>query len=276
MNPIPTDREAMQTSGAESQGMSALEELLGFSVGWAVTATKAVKAFIEGGRGDFVNEADKELFHFEQFSEGTDARPDPETVEEACAAGSTSSYCGEACASGGTQSWCTSGGETEVEADVADDAETPAPPPDTETETGGDGDGAGQPVENDPTDISATCEARREAEWRRRSFTNDTRYLRQECSDPREQSAPSQMSAGGVQLSTFCGSAPETTAPNLSQVVGARGCPPTARPGPGGRCSLTAGTPRTQRGRLSYGALDAVGLEMRLRPCPDATCNPGR
>lgn len=232
LNPIPTTVEAASTAPAENAGIEAIGRIVGVSIGWAVNTTKAIGAFLEGGRGEFVNDADRILYGYEQ-AVGEDGNPDPDIVEEACAAGSSSPYCG-----------------------------------------GGAGRAPGsQPIPGEDNSLAETCEARREAKWRQRSYTQDTRYVREECENPAEQPRPARSEADGVTLRTFCGGEPEPGAPDLGDIVGGNGCPPTATPLPDGTCG-NAGVPSGTRQRLHYGYLDALGLEMRLRPCPDAICAP--
>lgn len=260
LSPMPTsDRDIVTAAGEAAAGRAAGST----PAGAAFQVVKSIRAFLEGGRGEFVNEADRSLYHYEQnaASRGVTPQPDPEVLQEACAAGSSSDLCGGAAEDPSAEARREGGTE-------------PSPP------GGNSGGGSIQPI-GDEKDMAAWCRARAEAKWRMRSYTHDTRYVKQECKDPRVNPKGQRMrGASGVSLRTYCGSSRNSVkdpADVAREIFGraTKQCGKTAQPGVDGTCSR-GGVTTGQRTPDGPRFLETLGATLIVRPCPDQTCNPPR
>ena len=278
LNPIPDDIGDFAQGQVQDGIVSAIESFARIGIGWAISVTNAIGRFIEGSTIPFINAADRDLFHVERAQErwpDADIRPNPETVEQACSAGSSSPFCGEACRSGSGGSWCGGTGGS----DTGESGEGVETPPEAETGEDGAGSEGGTTEPVDPTatpSIEGFCQGQYDAREQQSAWWDTMTFVQQECDNPAASGQSTTQQAGAIRLRTFCGATPDGGPPNLSDIVNGGGgtCPPGAEVLPGGGCRGSAGVPRGNGPTLDYGYLDALGLEIRLRPCPDATCNP--
>ncbi len=212
-------------------------------------------------RNDYVNEADKDLAAFERERDSGDgSRPDPAKVNSACAAGSTSRYCG---------AW-----HQDHDSDQSGSGNT----------GGGNASAPGPDQQNNPdTALLAMCQARAKGKAWWASITKDTRYVRQLCENSASQPNPAGMagSAGkassatlgdsygsSVTLTTYCGQhgGQRTSPPSPERLAGqsrGRNCGRTESPGTDGRCH-GVGTQfnggNAGKVNVSYGAVIGIPL----------------
>jgi len=177
-------------------------------------------------RTDFVNEDDHDLYAYERESDNGD-HPDLAKVKSACAAGSSSDYCGD---------WLT--------AHQNDDQ------PSRRGNTGGNNSDPGPDQQNNPdAALLAMCQARAQGKAMWAANTKDTSYVHQLCENPASQPNPAGQSSsttlGGsygssITLSSYCGQhgGPGTSAqtPGANTGGNGRNCGRTESPGTDGRC----------------------------------------
>ena len=198
----------------------------GFST--ASTVTNALGDAINAGAPLFVNEADRDLKHFEEAQDpGDNTHPDPAVVDRACSAGSTSHFCG---------AW-----HREHDSEQSNSG-------------GNDGGGATDPGPDQQTDPDTAlynmCQARARSQAMWDANTKDTSYVHQLCENPASQPSPaghsSSTTLGGsygssITLTSYCGQYGEQE--SADQVPGAtshssngRNCGRTESPGTDGQC----------------------------------------
>ncbi|MEJ2590811.1 MAG: hypothetical protein P8178_05315 [Candidatus Thiodiazotropha sp.] len=267
-NPAPEDREDFNWSRAlqaaarslfhtapdrkrDTTGQDTVSLLGSVFGGTSASVTNAVGDGLNAGAPHFVNEADRDLKHFEEAQDpGDDTHPDPAVVDRACAAGSTSRYCAawhrehdEAGAGSGN-----SGGDNSSD-----------PGPDQQ---------------KDPdTALLSMCQARASAQALRDAMMKNTHYVQQLCADPSSQPNPAGMTGsatlGGsysssITLATYCGQGrgrgtPAPSAERLAhQAQGGSHCGATESAGADGQCHGVGqqfGLRNGQQVNLTYGAV---------------------
>lgn len=270
-NPAPEDREefswdrALAAAGrslfhtapdvkTDSTGQDIVTILGEIFSGGAATTTNAVGDGLNAGAPRFVNEADRDLKHFEERQDpGDNTHPDPAVVDRACAAGSTSHYCA---------AWHREH-DSEGSGSANNGASNSSDP--------------GPDEQNNPdTALLAMCEARARSQAMRDAMTKDTSYVHQLCANPASQPNPAgkagSATLGGsygssITLATYCGQhgGRGTAAPTperlAGQASGGRNCGPTESPGADGRCHGVGRQYGLGNGRqvnLTYGA--AIGF----------------
>ncbi|WP_020674986.1 CC_3452 family protein [Geopsychrobacter electrodiphilus] len=196
--------------------------------GTAATVTNAVGDSINAGAPRFVNEADRDLKHFEDAQDpGDNTHPDPAVVDRACSAGSSSRFCG---------AW-----HREHDSEQSNAA-------------GNAGGGASDPGPDQQTDPDTAlynmCQARARSQAMWDANTKDTSYVHQLCENPASQPNPAGTSSsttlGGtygssITLSSYCGqqSEPGATTPTPGATRGGsngRNCGRSESPGTDGQC----------------------------------------
>lgn len=241
-------------------------------LGVAATIGDALSA----GGGHYVNDADEALRSFEsthsynefQGHDSSNEQPDGEIVRTACAAGSTSQYCG---------SWLDNYNRNNPESGSNSGGNSSRPGPDQQT----DPDAA----------MLSFCQnrAKNKAWWA--SITKDTRYVKQLCDNPASQPNPagkrsagktSSATLGGsygssVTLNTYCGQNGGQKTPSPSnRLAGQTGsgsnCGKTESPGTDGKCRSGTQFNGGSAGKVnvSYGSVIGIPLSdpQRTNPAP--------
>lgn len=242
---IPPDKKT------DSTGQDIVTVLGVIFGGGAANVTNPIGDGLNAGAPRFVNEADRDLKYFEERQDpGDNTHPDPAVVDRACAAGSTSRYCGAWHRDHDSE---RSGSNN----NGGDNASDPGPDQQNDSDTA----------------LYNLCQARARSQAMWDSNTKDTSYVHQLCENPASQPNPAgeagSATLGGaygssVTLATYCGQdggqgTPAPSAERLTEQAGdGRHCGPTESPGADGQCHGVGrqfGLGNGKQVNVTYGAI---------------------